>query len=160
MIIWGSFFLILLIQKSFPVFLLNPVCLAFLNWRVNCLVAQSPHSLRSRLPPFICSTFHNVILCPTLPSSCCVSECHLLPSPVPLEILALSCCMLSQNSFLAAQANTRSVCVSEVPNTPLHFFFWVFFFLNFDIWYFFQKLHLVFVLNAWILLDYFLECFW
>lgn len=151
MIIWGSFFLILLIQKSFPVFLLNLVCLTFLNRRVNCLVAQSPHCLWRRLPPFICSTFHNVILYLTLPSSYCVSECHLLPSPLPLEILTLSCCMLSQNSFLAAQANTRSVCVSEVPNTPLHFFFWVFFLLNFDIWYFCRN----FILYLFLMHEYY-----
>ena len=80
------------------------------------------HSLH-RLLPFTCSTFHEAVVQLTLPSSYRVSKCHLLPSPVLLEILR----HLSENDFLAAQANTQNVYVSEVPNAPFAFFFLSFF---------------------------------
>ena len=102
------------------------------------------HSLH-RLLSFIGSTFHEAIVHLILPSSYCVSECHLLPSPIPLEILRY----LSENGFLAAQANTQNVYVSEVPDASSAFFFSEFFFpLKFQHLIFLQKLHHIFVLNA------------
>lgn len=138
--------------------------LGFLNWGVNCLGAQSPYSPQSSLPLLICSTFH--MQCTAPPPSFlffCGSECQLLALMIPLEILRLilAAHLLSQKGFLEAQANTRNVYVSEVPTHPLLFFFpWVFFPLKFWCLLFLQKLHLTFVLNSGILLDYILESFY